>query len=132
MDIKNMDIKNTNALNMDVTDTGAVQGRDKRRRILLAAYAKLPAGTTAQHLYDNLVLVVIVDRQTGVIQRAEFSFVTEAARDFLTDLLVGYELGCGADELVSLVQEVYFGPLKKAIIAAIRTVAGQYNELRGI
>lgn len=103
---------------------------EKRRQILLAAYAKLPTGTTAQRLYDNLVLVVIVDRRTGVIQRAELSFVTDTAREFLAGLLVGYDLNLGADELVALVQEVYFGPLKKAVISSIKTVAGQYNELR--
>ncbi len=103
---------------------------EKKRQILLAAYAKPPTGTTAQHMYDNLVLVVIVERETGIIDRAEFSFVTGAARDFLAGLLVGYDLNRGADELVELVQEVYFGPLKKAIISSVRMVAAQYVEIK--
>ena len=41
-------------------------------KILLAAYAKLPVGTSAQRLYDNLVLVVIVQRARAALSRPRF------------------------------------------------------------
>lgn len=98
--------------------------------VLLAAYAKLPAGTTAHRLYDTLVLVVVFDRETARVTRAEASFVTAAARDFTADLLVGYDLNNGADELLRLLEEVYFGPLKKALCSAVKMIFAQYEEYR--
>ena len=61
-------------------ETAKRQWQPQRDNILLAAYAKLPVGTSAQRLYDNLVLVLIVKRQTGCIKQGEVSFVTQAAR----------------------------------------------------
>jgi hypothetical protein len=104
------------------------QASDKRDNILLAAYAKLPEGTTAQRLYDRLVLVVIFERASGIIRQAEISFATETAQKFLAGLLIGYNLNDGADGLVALIQEVYFGPLKKAVIAAVKAVVAQYED----
>lgn len=66
-------------------ETEKRQWQPQRDNILLAAYAKLLVGTSAQRLYDNLVLVLIVKRQTGCIKQAEVSFVTQAARDFLDE-----------------------------------------------
>ncbi len=99
-------------------------------RVLLAAYAKLPGGTTAQMMYDTLVLVVIFDRVSGRVVQAEVSFVTGVARDFLAGLLVGYDLNHGPDELLSLLQEVYFAPLKKALISAVKMIFSQYEEYK--
>lgn len=99
-------------------------------RVLLAAYAKLPGGTTAQMMYDTLVLVVIFDRASGRVVQAEASFVTGVARDFLAGLLVGYDLNRGPDELLALLQEVYFAPLKKALISAVKMIFSQYEEYK--
>lgn len=104
------------------------QWQPRHDKILLAAYAKLPVGTSAQRLYDNLVMVVIVQRETGCIVQAEVSFVTQAARDFLAGLLCGYDLHRGAEPLLQLLQEVYFGPLKKALLSAVKMIAAQYAE----
>lgn len=109
-------------------ETEKQQWRPQRQNILLAAYAKLPVGTSAQRIYDNLVLVLIVERQSGLIQQAEVSFVTQTARDFLAGLLCGYNLNQGAEPLLQLLQEVYFGPLKKALLSAIKMAAAQYAE----
>lgn len=109
-------------------ETKKRQWQPQRDNILLAAYAKLPVGTSAQRLYDNLVLVLIVERQTGCIKQAEVSFVTQAARDFLAELLCGYNLNQGAEPILQLLQEVYFGPLKKALLSAVKMAAAQYAE----
>ncbi len=47
-------------------ETEKRQWQPQRDNILLAAYAKLPVGTSAQRLYDNLVLFLIVKRQTEI------------------------------------------------------------------
>lgn len=106
----------------------SIAPRQCGEEVLLAAYAKLPSGTAAQQMYDSLVLVVVFERDSGIITRAEASFVTAAARDFTASLLVGYNLRNGAAGLVSLVQTVYFGPLKKALISAIKMIFKQYEE----
>jgi len=98
-------------------------------KILLAAYAKLPVGTSAQRLYDNLVVVVIVQRASGRVEQTEVSFVTQTARDFINELFRGYDLHQGAGPLVQLLQTVYFGPLKKALLSAVKMIAAQYAEI---
>ncbi len=98
-------------------------------QILLATNAKMPSGTAAKQVYENLTMVLIVERESGRIAAADCSFVTKAARDFVSRLLVGYELRQGPERLVAAIHEVYFGPMKKALISAIRTLAAQYAEL---
>lgn len=103
--------------------------RPDRERILLATNAKLPAGTAAKQVYENMTVVLIVERGSGRILEADCSYVTRAARDFVSRLLVGYDLHQGPEPLVAVIHEVYFGPMKKALISALRTLAAQYADL---
>lgn len=101
----------------------------QRDEILLAASAKMPSGTAAKQVYENLTLVLIVERDSGRILAADCSFVTQTARDFVSQLLVGYDLHQGADRLAEAIYEVYFGPMKKALVSAVRMLASQYAEI---
>lgn len=107
---------------------GMERWQPDREQILLAANAKMPANTAARQVYENLSLVLIVERGSGRILEADGSFVTEAARGFLSRLLVGYELAAGPEQLVAAIHEVYFGPMKKALISAVRMLAAQYAD----
>lgn len=96
--------------------------------VLLAGYAKLPANITAETVYNTLVLVVCFDRRTGIVQDAEASVVTRLANNFIRELLVGYDLNRGPDELLELFEQAYHGNAKRAIETALRIVFTKYRE----
>lgn len=98
--------------------------------ILLSSYVKLPANTTAQKIYDQLVLVAVVDQDTGKIEDVDCSMVTELAKNFLSRLLVGYNLNAGAEGLQKSLERWYFGHLKKALITAVKLLYIQFDEYK--
>ena len=69
-------------------------------KVFLSGYAKLPDNTTAQKLYNHLVLVVTAESSTGTILDADCTMATELGRRFIRELLVGYALTRGPDPLV--------------------------------
>ena len=94
--------------------------------ILFSGYARLPTTTTAQKIYEELVLVVLVDMNTGVIHNAECTMVTGLAKEFVSSLIVGYDMNKGIDQLVSTFERKYQGHLKKALVTAIKMIGAQY------
>ena len=64
-------------------------------KVFLSGYAKLPDNTTAQKLYNHLVLVVTAESSTGTILDADCTMATELGRRFIRELLVGYALPRG-------------------------------------
>ncbi len=100
----------------------------QRNTILLSSYAKLPSSTTAEAVYDILVLAVLFDNRNGIIVEAETSMVTELAKTFVTNLIVGYNLNDGPEGLIELFDAYYHGHAKKALETAIRGVFTKYRD----
>ncbi len=98
--------------------------------VLFSGYAKLPSNTTAQKIYDELALVVIIDLETGVIHSAECTMVTGIAKDFVNSMLVGYSMEKGIEPLVAMVEHKYHGHLKRALGTAIKMIGSEYSEMR--
>lgn len=97
--------------------------------ILISVYVKIPMNTTAQKLYENLLLVVIVDSSTGVIKQSEITFAANIAKKFIADILEGTNLNDDIESLVSLVERKYFGHLKKSLISALRMLHREYSVI---
>lgn len=100
----------------------------ERNTILLSGYAKLPANITAETVYDVMVVAVRFDKRNGIILNAEASMVTQLAKDFISELFVGYNLNDGPEELLSCFEAYYYGNAKKAIETAIRMVFTKYQD----
>ncbi len=100
----------------------------QRNTILLSGYAKLPSSTTAEAVYDILVLAVLFDNRTGTIVEAEASMVTDLAKRFIENLIVGYNLNDGPEGLIELFDAYYHGNAKKALETAIRGVFNKYRD----
>lgn len=96
--------------------------------LLLSGYAKLPANTTAEMVYNTLVLVVIIDKRTGVILDAEPSVVTELAKKYINDIMSGYDMNNGPEELLEIFEECYHGNAKRALETAMRMVFSKYRD----
>lgn len=98
--------------------------------LLLAGYAKLPANITAETVYTNLVLVVIIDRRTGVILEAEPSVVTTLAKKYIHDIMSGYDMNNGPDALIETFNNCYHGSVKRALETALRMVFARYRDYK--
>lgn len=96
---------------------------------LFSGYARLPSNTTAQKLYEELVMVVVVDMNTGVVHNAECTMVTGLAKEFVNSLIIGYDMNRGIEPLITTFERRYQGHLKRALISSLKAVGSQYAEM---
>ncbi|MBR5381446.1 MAG: DUF3870 domain-containing protein [Oscillospiraceae bacterium] len=94
----------------------------------MSGYAKLPNNTTAETIYQFLAVAILFDNRSGIIIKAEASMVTSIAREFIAQLLVGYNLNDGPDALMETFEEYYHGNAKKALETAMRMIFSRYQE----
>ena len=94
--------------------------------VLFSAYARLPGGTVSSEIYGVMALVILIDLQTGIIVEAECTLSTQMAEKFVQQLLVGRKLDSELEETIALINNVYQGSAKKAIITTLRVIADKY------
>ena len=111
--------------------------------VLFSGYARMPSNTTAQRIYEEMALVALIDMDTGVVHNVECTMVTGLAKEFVSNLIIGYDIlrkafrgiikGQVFDEnflmAVARMERQYQGHLKKALISAIKMVGTQYAEM---
>ena len=100
------------------------------RRVLFSGYAKLPTGITATELYRVIGVVIIVDMETETIVETDCTLATRVARMHVAETLVGQSLSDGPEPMVKLIDQVYQGSAKKAIITAVRICYDKYRSFR--
>jgi len=96
--------------------------------VLLSGYAKLPNNITAENVYTVMALAVLFDRRSGIILDAEASVVTQLAKKFIAELMVGYDLNAGPDDLIEVFENYYHGNAKKALETAMRMIFTKYQD----
>ena len=96
---------------------------------LFSGYARLPSNTTAQKIYEELALVVVIDMNTGVVHNAECTMVTGLAKEFVSNLIIGYDMNQGIEPLVKEMEHRYQGHLKKALASSVQMIGAQYAEM---
>ena len=97
--------------------------------VLFSGYARMPSNTTAQRIYEELALVAVIDMETGVIHNVECTMVTGLAKEFVSNLMIGYDMKQGIEPLVARMERQYQGHLKKALVSAITMVGTQYADM---
>jgi hypothetical protein len=100
------------------------------KRVLFSGYAKLPTGITATELYRVIGLVILVDMNTETIVEADCTLATQVARNHVAKTLIGQTLKYGPEPLVRLLDQVYQGSAKKAIITALRISYDKYRSYK--
>ena len=101
--------------------------KNEGKRVLFTGYAKLPAGIPASEVYKVIGLTVIVDIESGDIVEADCTLTTGTASRFVANALIGYSLKKGPEPIIRLVDDIYQGGAKKAIITALRIVYDKYR-----
>ncbi|MDN4075954.1 DUF3870 domain-containing protein [Fictibacillus terranigra] len=93
----------------------------------IAGHAKLPQGMAARSLYDSVTITLELDFKYGVIIDASCTLATEHGREYIRQLLCGYSLDEGVDQLIERIQKHYRGKASQAIQAAIKDVYNQFE-----
>lgn len=93
----------------------------------IAGHAKLPQGMAARNLYDSVTLTLELDFKYAVIVDASCTLATDHGREFIRQLLRGYSLQNGLEELLGKVQTYYRGKASQAIQAALKDVYAQFE-----
>lgn len=102
------------------------------KTICLAGHGKLPQGMAAKGPFEHMAVVVEVDEKYGVVLNAECTLITGIARNVIEDILKGYSLKDGVEEIIAEVKRVYHGAARNAIIASIKDLSREYqNYLEG-
>jgi hypothetical protein len=99
----------------------------KENIVLFSGYAKLPTGITATEIYKMVGVTVLIDMNSGVIVNADCTLVTELAQRHVSQALIGHDLTNGPDYLVQLIDRIYQGNAKRAIITALRVIYEKYR-----
>ena len=95
-------------------------------QVLFSGYARLPSGTVASEMFGVMALVIMVNIKTGEIVEAECTLSTRMAERLVSKILIGRNLKNGPQEIIDLLNRVYQGTAKKAIITALRNVYDKY------
>lgn len=98
------------------------------KHVLFSGYAKVPTGITASELYKVIGVVVIIDVESGEIVEADCTMATSLARRFVADALRGQNIKQGPETAIALIDQVYHGSAKKAIITVLRIIYDKYRS----
>lgn len=97
--------------------------------VLVTGYAPAPRGTSMQEIYKHAGAVLEIELGSHVIVNAEFTMVTELARDFFVRLLQGYDLHHGVDPLVDRIRNRYWAPSTEAVVACVKIAVQRYFDI---
>lgn len=90
--------------------------------ICMAGSATATAASPIAIQYDKLILVLILDRETGVILDAECNMILDVTSDFIASLLIGHCFLTELDDLIAQVQARYMGSNQRALIVCMKDI----------
>ncbi len=99
-----------------------------QQRILFSGYAKLPTGITASDISSVVGVMAVIDVEKGIIVEADCTLATELARRHVAAAIGGYSLHDGIEPLVQIIDRIYQGNAKRAIITALRIIYDKYRS----
>jgi len=98
--------------------------------VLVTGYTPAPKGTGMYELYKYAGIVLEIDLATDIILKAEFTFVTNLAKDFLSRLVEGYNLNDGIENLCTLIRERYWAPSTESVVVCFKVAIKRYFDMK--
>lgn len=101
------------------------------KSIYISAHAKLPLDMPSAEMYKAVDIGLVINEMTGEIEDTSITLLTDEARNFLKQLIVGYNLNGGSiDPLLEIIKARYLGASQKAICVALKLIFEKYQERR--
>ncbi len=99
--------------------------------VIVSGHGRIPRDSPLSRLYETLVVCAVVDVGSGRILRVGSNLATDAARDFLADMLTGLSIDCDGDKATELIAGQYWGAAKRALAAAVSDLFRKWAEVAG-
>jgi hypothetical protein len=98
------------------------------KTVLVTGYTKAPQGSSMYEIYKTSGIVMEIDTETNKIINAEFTFVTDLAKDFLRRVIVNYDLSNGIEDLIKRIEAHYYTPSTSSVVVAVKAAYKRYME----
>lgn len=102
--------------------------KNNGNQILVAGFAQLPKGTPAFETQKSIGCILVVDKDTAVIEKATFTFIKDLTNDFISSLITGYSLVDDIDEIINEMETRFLVPPQKAIAQSIISAKNRFAE----
>ncbi len=97
------------------------------KTVYFISYAKLPSNISVGAVLEYIGLGLYINYETGVIEDVAITLLTDEAKLYAKDLMVGFNLhDRKLQELVDRVEFHYHGMSQKAIIVVLKAVYEKY------
>jgi len=96
--------------------------------VYFISYSKLPSTISAAKLVNVVGVGLVINFKTGIIEDTSCTLITDEAKRFLKDIIVGHNLHEeGLDKLIEKIQRRFHGLSQKAICVAVKAAAERYE-----
>lgn len=87
------------------------------------------ANNPIRAVYEKLILVIVVERSTGIIVDCEVNFTCELSAEFIRAIYVGKNLITDSAAILSAIQTSYYGTSSKALLVVTKNILNRYQEI---
>ncbi len=95
--------------------------------IYLSAHSKLPSDMPSAEIYKAIDIGLVINLESGVIEDASITLLTDEARNFLKQIIIGYNIDKQSVEpLIETIRKRYLGASQKAICVTLRLIYEKY------
>jgi hypothetical protein len=94
--------------------------------VLVSGSARLPEAVPSHSLFERLAVVLVLERGSGAIVAADTTLLNSLARAFFRGLVEGLSVIDDVDEIVTRIEDRYFGQTGAALLAAFRHAVETY------
>ena len=78
--------------------------------------------------YDLLLLVMVLDRESGIVLDAECNMLVDISSEYIASLLVGRCFYTELEEMIAAVQRGYHGLSQKALLVCLKDAFSKMHE----
>lgn len=107
---------------MDVIEPG--------KQVCIVTTAKVNQQNPIYVVHETICLVLVVERESGIILGCDVNVVCELTRKFIKAMFVNKNLLTDIPEIQTCVSENYFGASAKALVTAAKLARGKLLEIR--
>ena len=97
--------------------------------VCIVTSAHLGQQNPVYHVHEKMVLVLVVERDTGIIVDCDVNVICDLTRQFLQKIYCGKNLLKEIDDIRDSIQRNYFGASAKTLIIALKAARAKYLEI---
>ena len=98
--------------------------------VLVTAYATAPKGTAFYKQFEYMGVVLEVDKERNIIVNASVTLMTDTAKNYVQQLLIGENLLEDIDRLIVDIETQYLTVTQHALISALKKARQRYLDYK--